>query len=222
MLKKLKAPPKMQYSFLQAGRVEIILSYTVKAVLLLSVLYAMTLRDYFIIFSAIVAVTASILPVILSKQWRVVLPIELDLIFTSFIAVHFLLGELGGFYQKFWWFDLLLHDFSGVVIGFVGFVWSYTLFYSKKIHAQPWFIFIFTVSLAMAAGTIWEIFEFSMDQLFGFNMQKSGLVDTMWDLIACLLGSVFVGIPGYFYLRFSEGGVVRRIVKKKQEMKAGV
>jgi len=32
-------------------------------------------------------------------------------------------------------------------------------------------------------------------------MQKSGLVDTMWDLIVELLGAVVVSVMGYAYLR---------------------
>jgi len=36
-------------------------------------------------------------------------------------------------------------------------------------QGNPWFILIFTVSIAMAAGAGWEIFEFSMDQLFGLK-----------------------------------------------------
>jgi hypothetical protein len=42
---------------------------------------------------------------------------------------------------------------------------------------------------AVAVGAVWEIFDFSMDEPFGTDMQKamfgdpSGLTDTMWDLI---------------------------------------
>ena len=43
-------------------------------------------------------------------------------------------------------------------------------------------------------GVIWEIFEFSLDYVIGLNMQKSGLVDTMGDLIVNSIGSLFVAI----------------------------
>ena len=48
---------------------------------------------------------------------------------------------------------------------------------------------------------MWEIFEFGMDQLFGFNMQKSGLVDTMWDLIVDAVGAAVIALLGWAYLR---------------------
>ena len=43
-----------------------------------------------------------------------------------------------------------------------------------------------------------------MDQIFGLNMQKSGLVDTMWDLIVDTIGAAVIAILGYGYLRTSE------------------
>ncbi len=40
-----------------------------------------------------------------------------------------------------------------------------------------------------------------MDQLFGMNMQKSGLVDTMWDLIVDSIGAAIIALLGWAYLR---------------------
>ena len=46
-----------------------------------------------------------------------------------------------------------------------------------------------------------EIFEFAMAQLFDFNMQKSGLVDTMWNFIVYTLSVLTAAITGYFISR---------------------
>ncbi len=69
---------------------------------------------------------------------------------------------------------------------------------------QRWFpAFLF----ALGVGTLWEIFEFTMDSLFGMNMQKpmlgdpSGLTDTMWDLIVDAVGALVISILGWRYLR---------------------
>jgi hypothetical protein len=53
----------------------------------------------------------------------------------------------------------------------------------------------------LSIGALWEIFEFLMDSLFGLNMQKSGLIDTMWDLIVDALGALVISILGYLYLK---------------------
>jgi hypothetical protein len=62
-----------------------------------------------------------------------------------------------------------------------------------------------------------------MDSLFGINMQKSGLPDTMWDLIVDALGALLVSIVGYFYLR---GDIKlfeileRRLIERDPEFRA--
>jgi len=203
---------KIRNIFISADRLELFLSYSLKIILLIAAVDSVFQQSYFLIFSAVVALVGSIMPAILSKQWKVVLPIELDLIVTSFISAHFILGELHGFYLRFWWFDLFLHSFSAFIFGLVGFIWSYMLFYTKKIHAEAWFIAVFTVSLAMAVGSVWEIFEYTMDQTFGFNMQKSGLDDTMGDLIVDLIGCSVVGVLGYAYMRTKKDGFIRRLL----------
>ena len=58
-------------------------------------------------------------------------------------------------------------------------------------------------------GTVWEIFEYSMDTVFGATMQKpmlndpSGLTDTMWDLIVDAVGALVMSILGYGYIKAS-------------------
>ena len=202
------------YQLTQSGKVQVAASYILKSLIVGGAIYAFYLRDYFMIFSAVVAVIGLMIPTILHRQWRIVLPLEFELILTFFIAAHFILGELGAFYVKYWWFDLFLHDFSGFIIGIVGFIWAFMLLHTNKVSAKPWFIFVFTFSLAMGAGALWEIFEFSMDQVFGFNMQKSGLVDTMGDLIVCAFGALLAGIVGFLYLKYRKSGFVRRIKER--------
>ena len=61
------------------------------------------------------------------------------------------------------------------------------------------------------------IFEFGVDQILGFNMQKSGLVDTMWDLIVDSIGAFFASLLGFLYLkgekRFSVAVLIERFVR---------
>lgn len=60
---------------------------------------------------------------------------------------------------------------------------------------------------ALGVGALWEIFEFTMDSLFGMNMQKpmlgdpSGLTDTMWDLIVDATGALVISVLGWRYLK---------------------
>jgi len=53
-----------------------------------------------------------------------------------------------------------------------------------------------------------------MDQLFGFQMQKNGLIDTMWDLIVDSGGALFASIIGWFYLKYNRKGFIVKIINK--------
>ncbi len=97
----------------------------------------------------------------------------------------------------------MLHTLSGVILGFVGFILIYILNREEDIDVilSPLFIAVFTFTFAVSFGVFWEIFEYAMDTMFGFNMQKSGLVDTMWDLIADCIGGGIASFYGYMYLK---------------------
>jgi len=79
-----------------------------------------------------------------------------------------------------------------------------------QIHLKPGFVAFFAFMFALGMGALWEIFEFTMDSVFGMNMQKpmlgdpSGLTDTMWDLIVDALGALTVSVLGWRYLNNPE------------------
>ena len=84
------------------------------------------------------------------------------------------------------------------------------LFEGDRFAAPPSAIALITFCVAMTVGAIWEIFEFFMDQTFGLNMQKSGLPDTMGDLIVDAIGGLIASLTGYFYLRRNAAGLLGR------------
>ena len=79
-----------------------------------------------------------------------------------------------------------------------------------QLHMKAGFVAFFAFLFALGVGALWEIFEFTMDSLFGMNMQKpmlgdpSGLTDTMWDLIVDALGALVVSFLGWRYLKNPE------------------
>ena len=97
----------------------------------------------------------------------------------------------------------------------IGFVLVYLLnqSQSKHIHLSPGFISFFAVSFSALMSVLWEIFEFAVDSLLGFNMQESGIPDTMGDFIVNLLGALVVAVFGYVWMKnqgkvpFSEKGL---------------
>jgi len=138
---------------------------------------------------------------IMEKLTYIAIPIGLRIFAVVFIYASLFLGELNRYYTHFWWWDILLHAVAAVILGFIGFVILYVLYKSGKIKAKPVTITVFSFCFSLALGTLWEVFEFLMDSSFGFNMQKSGLVDTMGDLMVNLFGALFISGIGFFYIK---------------------
>ena len=197
-----------------AERIELSISYTLKIIVVITIIFSIININLFLLASSVIILIFSALPAIIEHKLRITLPVEVDLVLTTFIFVHFILGEAANYYTRFWWFDIPLHMSSGILIGMVGFVIMYFFLSTHRIKANPNIIVIFSVSFSLAVGAFWEIVEFLMDQSFGFNMQKSGIVDTMSDLIVDLLGACIVGVGMYRYLTKDEDGIIKIFVNR--------
>ncbi len=162
------------------------------------------------------------LPSLLGKRFDVHIPAEFEMLALVFIFASLFLGEVRNYYQRFWWWDIALHTTSGLLLGVFGFLLVYVLNENDRIdlHMRPRFVAFFAFVFAVAMGAIWEIFEFSMDQFFGMNMQKpmfndpSGLTDTMWDLIVDTLGAAVISIAGYVYMERGRRFIVQRWIHR--------
>jgi hypothetical protein len=153
--------------------------------------------------------------------------IQITAILFSFAALF--LGEVRDYYERLWWWDLLLHTTAGLLLGMLGFLIVYILNEDRKVdmHMRPSFLALFAFSFAQGMGALWEIFEFTMDQLFGMTMQKpmlgdmSGLTDTMFDLIVNAVGASVTSLAGARYLirartSYVDGWVKRFIARNPQ------
>jgi hypothetical protein len=136
------------------------------------------------------------------------IPTEVQIVAVLFVFATLFLGEVHGYYERFWWWDVVLHTTSGLLLGLVGFMIVYILNEDSHVdlHMQPSFVALFAFFFAVGLGAIWEIFEFAMDRFFGTNMQPatagdpSGLTDTIQDLIVDTLGAAIVSLAGWRYL----------------------
>jgi len=154
-------------------------------------------------------ITLTLVPFFLKKFFRVFIPPEFVLLAIAFVFASLFLGEIRGYYTRYWWWDILLHSSSGFLLGIVGFLLVHVLNETEDIdiNMKPGFVAFFAFMFSLGMGVIWEIFEFSMDRLFGMNMQKemlgdpSGLTDTMWDLIVDAMGALVIAVLGYGYIK---------------------
>jgi hypothetical protein len=183
--------------------------YVIWATLVLAALAALFTARWSIAFVAVMTLGFSMLPAIFVQRFQIKLPVSFLAGIVVFVFATIFLGEAFDFYERYWWWDVLLHGGSAIGFGLTGFIFVFMLFEGDRYAAPPLAIAFMAYCFAITIGASWEIFEFAMDQFFGLNMQKSGLVDTMWDLIVDAVGASIGAAAGFFYLKGREfGGLV--------------
>ncbi len=148
----------------------------------------------------------SVIPLLLAWRFRLRLPLPFPLATTLFIFASIVLGEAPDFHGRLWWWDLARHGSAAVGFGLFEFHFVFTLFDGDRFAAAPSAIAFIAFCVAMMIGALWKVFEYGMDRLFGLNMQKSGLDDTMGDLILNAPGGLAASVVGCLYLRRRTAG----------------
>ncbi|NLX82882.1 MAG: hypothetical protein GXZ04_03575 [Clostridiales bacterium] len=150
------------------------------------------------------------LPSMLKKRFSVRLPNLFLILYFVFLYCAIYLGEVRNYYYTVPHWDTILHGFSGVMLGTLGFsvVLLFHDYRSKSVHLSPAFIALFSFCFAVTLGVVWEVYEFTFDAVLGLNMQKfmladktqlvgrAALADTMKDLIVDMAGAGVMSLVG--------------------------
>ena len=169
-------------------------------ILIVTAVYDFIFRDGEKLFRiGLMAVTLWIMYFIYKKTFLRKSRLSFYLIY-SFIFGAMYLGNVFDFYLIIPMYDKMLHLLSGLIIGIIG----YMLFMhvsNCKVDGtfKRYMPILFSIIFAIAGAAIWEIWEFSTDQLFGFTSQNNSLHDTMWDIICGTIMGVVANIPIYLY-----------------------
>ena len=174
--------------------------YAVRLFLAAEIVIALLTRSYPTAFIALATLGLTMLPSVFASRLDIKLPISFLTAAVIFIFATLYLGEVGDFYERYWWWDDVLHFGSAMGFGILGFLMVFMLFEGDRYAAPPLAISLIGFCVAVTIGALWEIFEFGMDQIFGLNMQKSGLIDTMSDLILDSIGAALGAGMGFVYL----------------------
>lgn len=155
------------------------------------------------------------LPALVHRRWAISVPSRMQIGYFVFLYAAIYLGEVRSFYYRFPFWDNILHFLSGVMLGTLGFFLVQLLNDSerRRVALSPAFVAFFAFCFAVACGVVWEIYEFTIDGVFGTNMQKfvtdtgqvligrDALADTMGDLILDSTAALIVAVAGYLSLR---------------------
>ena len=139
----------------------------------------------------------------------------------SFIIGAMYLGNVFDFYIIIPMYDKILHLLSGLIIGLIGYIlFLHVSNGSAENSFKRYTPILFSIIFSIAAAGVWEIWEFSTDQLFGFASQNNSLHDTMWDIICGTLMGIISNIPIYlYYIKGKKIKFIENINKQINEIK---
>lgn len=140
---------------------------------------------------AIGRVLFSLLPVLLLFLKKIPFNLSLIISYYLFIFCTFFLGAILKFYDRFRWWDTMLHFFGSVFAGFVGIaIYKLLLPNSVEKGISRWMIFLFVLTFAVTISALWESAEF-LGAVMGF-MEEDDNKDTMTDMLTGLAGAIVV------------------------------
>jgi len=188
--------------------------------------------DYVLMLAqCVLGILAIKLPYFLKEKIDLKIPSVMMLFYVLFLYAAIYLGEVRNFYYNVPYWDIILHTFSGGMLGAIGFSFITILNNTEKIpfNLSPAFVACFSFCFALSLGAIWEIYEFTADGILQTNMQKfaleddtlligrNALSDTMKDLIVDGIGAFVISVIGYISLKYQKGWIEKLLFKFSKE-----
>lgn len=135
-----------------------------------------------------------------------------------FIFIGVVIGTTLNNRTNFHSFDLVTHGCAGFISAWFGYDFA-VIMQGRYGRLSPALSSMFGLCFSLGISVAWEIYEFTMDRLYGMALQcstltsESGLVDTMVDFIIAAAGA----LVGMFAVAFYRNG---KFGKYKKQVRA--
>lgn len=125
------------------------------------------------------------LPFLLEHLLKLTLPATLQITVLLFIFCSEVLGEIACFYLRIPLWDTILHTLNGFLCAAIGFSLIDILNRNNRFRGtlSPAFVVLVAFCFSMTVGVFWEFFEFSMDAIFHFDMQKDTILTSVYSVL---------------------------------------
>lgn len=124
-----------------------------------------------------------LLPFFIEHKFKVDLPNTLEIIIMVFVFSAEILGEINNFYGIIPFWDTMLHTLNGFLMAAIGFsLFDLLNDKLKSIELSPIFLCLFSFCFSMTIGVVWEFFEYGMDKVVHFDMQKDEYINEIYTV----------------------------------------
>lgn len=179
-------------------QIEIALSWTAVISLFLATEYAIFSINLFWTIMGFWALCISVLPAVVRRNLRNILPSELLFLITIPFYLYLVPHGLG--WNDRFYYDNLLRASQVMATFFIGFVMVMDLHAYTSLRMNRVLAVAFTVLLTMALSSFFAIADFASNQLFGINIVSSN-TELMMNLVYSFFGGIVMGIILTLYLR---------------------
>lgn len=130
--------------------------------------------NYENVYICILTLILFALPSFIERRLHIDLPDALEVVIVLFIFAAEILGEIREYYLTVPFWDTMLHTINGFLFAAIGF--SIVNILNKDKHTSlslsPFYMAVTAFCFSMTIGVLWEFFEWGMDVIFHFDMQK--------------------------------------------------
>ena len=175
---RLRNLSKALHMELREHRSSFLVYVTLRVLVIVMMVLQLLNRNYENVFLCALTLLLLIMPSLVQITFKVELPTTLEIIILLFIFAAEVLGEISEFYLVFPFWDSVLHTLNGFLAAAIGFSLVDLLNRSERtvFNLSPVFTAIVAFCFSMTIGVVWEFFEFGMDQIGGYDMQKDTVI----------------------------------------------
>ena len=169
---------KLQRHIKETNRGTWILYLVLRGIVILCGVRAAFIGNYEYVMLCILVLGLFLMPSFIERKLNIDFPSVLEKIILLFAFAAEILGEIGEFYVRFPWWDTMLHTLNGFLCAAIGFALVDILNENKQIKFElsPVFCVIVAMCFSMTIGVLWEFFEFGVDNILKFDMQKDTVI----------------------------------------------
>lgn len=181
--------------------------------LIILTIYHIFKHDFKKIKSTVLVFILTFLPVFLEKVFYIKIDSLGSILYFTAIFMSIYLGSELKFYDKYSWWDRAIHFMFGIVFVSFGIVIA-----SKMSVAGKFSMLFFSFTLSTTLHALWEVAEYLVDCIAHTDHQRwqknystinhvsekaiqpAGLVDTMNDIIICMISTIIACMVWWFIL----------------------
>ena len=170
--------PKPNRNPLYQNKTTLTVYLVLRALVIFVLVRSVLRREYQSVFLCALSLFLMVLPSIIARRLKVVLPSTLEIIILLFIFAAEILGEINSFYVRVPNWDTMLHTINGFLCAAIGFCLVDMLNRNDRFSFKlsPLYLALVAFCFSMTVGVLWEFLEFAGDQLLGLDAQKDTVV----------------------------------------------